>query len=176
MELVVQLSALLTLLSKGEQMSRPQKIFYSLLTERKSDIRFFWVEWGEHHKIWWSSSWRCGPCKGNFGDEPGNIMHREISCFCNGPHICQCHYTTMVNLQTAGIQASAQDDDLNGKFILVKYEGRPFVGQVLQVIGDEIEVNCMQQLGRKNVFIWPSWYNFLLYKGCAQSDIRTRAS
>ena len=78
-------------------------------------------------------------------------------------HICQCHNTTTLNLQTAGTQASAQDDDLNGKFILVKYERRPLVGQVLQVIGDEIEVSCMQQLGRKNVFTWPHIADIIIY-------------
>ena len=78
-------------------------------------------------------------------------------------HICQCHNTTTLNLQTAGTQVSAQDDDLNGKFILVKYEGQPFVGQVLQVIGDEIEVSCMQQLGRKNVFTWPHPADIIFY-------------
>lgn len=70
----------------------------------------------------------------------------------------------MVNLRTANIQASAQDDNgLNGKFILVKYEGRPFVGKVLQVIGDETEVSCMQQLGGKNVFTWPHPGDIIFY-------------
>lgn len=53
--------------------------------------------------------------------------------------------------------------DLNGKFILVKYEGRPFVGQVLQVFGDEIEVSHMQQLGGKNVFTWPHPVDVIFY-------------
>lgn len=62
----------------------------------------------------------------------------------------------MVSLKTISTQASVQDDhDLIGKLILVKYEGQPLVGQVLQVIGDEIEVSAMQQLGNKNVFTWP---------------------
>ena len=67
----------------------------------------------------------------------------------------------MVNLQTVSAQASAQvsaqastheSSDLNGKSVMVKYEGQPFVGQVLQVVGEEIEVSCMHQLGGKNAF------------------------
>ena len=57
----------------------------------------------------------------------------------------------MVGLQTASTQ---DDNDLNGKFVLVKYEGWLFMGQILQVIGDETDVGCMQQFGRKNKFIW----------------------
>lgn len=83
--------------------------------------------------------------------EPGKIMYRKISC-------------TMVNLQIASTDARANDNYLNGKFILVKYKDQPFVGQVLQVINDEIEVSCMQQLGGKNLFTWPHLAdNFVLH-------------
>ena len=152
----------------GADVQTPED-FYSLVTERKSDIRFFWVSEENIRKFDEAVPEAVPPVKGTMAihqvisTEPGNIMHREISCFCNRPHICQCHNTTRVNLQTAGTQASAQDDDLNGKFILVKYEGRPLVGQVLQVIGDEIEVSCMQQLGRKNVFTWPHPADIIFY-------------
>lgn len=54
-------------------------------------------------------------------------------------------------------------DDLNGKFILVKYEGHPFVRQVLKVVGNEIEVSCMQQSGGKNVFTWPHHLDIIFY-------------
>lgn len=167
MELVVQSSALLTLLSKDVQTLED---FYSLLTERESDVKFFWVSEEEIRRFDEAVPEVVPPVKGTLAmhqvisTEPGKIMHREISCFCSRPHICQCHNPTMVNLRTANIQASAQDDNgLNGKFILVKYEGRPFVGQVLQVIGDETEVSCMQQLGGKNVFTWPHPGDIIFY-------------
>lgn len=45
-------------------------------------------------------------------------------------------------------------EDFTGKFVVVLYDGKPFVGQVLQVVGDELEVNCMHQSGAgKNAFV-----------------------
>ncbi|KAL2102116.1 hypothetical protein ACEWY4_001284 [Coilia grayii] len=71
-------------------------------------------------------------------------------------HICECHNTTVVSFKTSSTPVSVKvDHDLTGKFILVKYEGQPFVGQVLRVIGEETEVTAMQQLGNRNVFTWP---------------------
>lgn len=45
----------------------------------------------------------------------------------------------------------------------MKYEGRPFVGQVLRIIGEEIEVSCMQQKGSKNTFTWPHPADIIFY-------------
>ncbi|KAL2095492.1 hypothetical protein ACEWY4_010211 [Coilia grayii] len=57
--------------------------------------------------------------------EPEKILHRELSCFCSRPHICECHNTTVVSFKTSSTPASVKvDHDLTGKFILVKYEGR----------------------------------------------------
>lgn len=158
---------------RGADVQTPED-FYSLLTERKSDVKFFWVSEEDIRRFDEAVPEVVPPVKGTLAmhqvisTEPGKIMHREISCFCSRPHICQCHNPTTVNLRTANTQASAQasaqdDNDLNGKFIVVKYEGRPFVGQVLQVIGDETEVSCMQQLGGKNVFTWPHPADIIFY-------------
>lgn len=37
----------------------------------------------------------------------------------------------------------------------MEYDSQPFVGQVLKVVGNEIEVSCMQQSGGNNAFKWP---------------------
>ena len=42
-----------------------------------------------------------------------------------------------------------------GKFIIVKYDEKQYVGQVLNIQGEEIQVNCMVQHGKKNAFQWP---------------------
>ena len=42
-----------------------------------------------------------------------------------------------------------------GKFIIVKYDEKQYVGQVLNIQGEEIQVNCMVQYGKKNAFQWP---------------------
>ena len=50
-------------------------------------------------------------------------------------------------------QASLQD--LSGKFVIVTYDELPYVGQVLEVVGEEVQVSSMQQSGENNVFMWP---------------------
>ena len=37
------------------------------------------------------------------------------------------------------------------------------MGQIIQVVGDEVEVSCMQQLARKNVLTWPYPPDILFY-------------
>lgn len=101
--------------------------------------------------------------------QPGKIQHREISCFCSRPGICQCHNPSEVDFQSTtkvpptSPKTKEIPKDLNGKFILVEYDGQPFVGQVLKVVGNEIEVSCMQQSGGKNVFIWPHPLDIVFY-------------
>ena len=55
-----------------------------------------------------------------------------------------------------------------GKFALVRYEGKPFVGQIIRVVGDELEISCMQQRASKNVFTWPHPPDIVFYY---QSDV-----
>ena len=62
----------------------------------------------------------------------------------------------MISFRTSSAKASVNvQQDLTGKFVIVRYEEQPFVGQVLQVFDEELEVSCMQQLGSKNAFTWP---------------------
>lgn len=39
--------------------------------------------------------------------------------------------------------------DLSGKFVIVTYDELPYVGQVLEVVGEEVQVNSMRQSGKK---------------------------
>ena len=36
-------------------------------------------------------------------------------------------------------------------------------GQVQNVVGEEIEVSCMQQIGKKNNFVWPQVSDVIYY-------------
>ncbi|KAF3844210.1 hypothetical protein F7725_013551, partial [Dissostichus mawsoni] len=92
--------------------------------------------------------------------KPATILYRDISCFCSRPAaICKCY-----NPSTKCVRIP-EPPRLNqrGKFIVVNYEGKPFVGQIVQVVGDEIEVSCMKQLSAKNVFTWPHPPDLLFY-------------
>jgi len=42
-----------------------------------------------------------------------------------------------------------------GKFIIVKYDEKRYVGQISDIQGEDIQVNCMVQHGQKNTFQWP---------------------
>lgn len=87
---------------------------------------------------------------------PAEMQWREISCYCSRPGICNCYGPSAVDFhnipENHPSTSTKCQQDLKGKFILVIYESKPFVGQVVQVVGEELEVSCMRQPGEKNVF------------------------
>ena len=112
---------------------------------------------------------------------PGEVFHRAVSCFCSYPKVCGCFKVTKVTM-TADSPAQEMtpipslDEDIEsdqdvlevGKFIIVKYDEKQYVGQVLNIQGEEIQVNCMVQHGKKNAFQWPDKEYSIYY---SQSDI-----
>ncbi|KAK2892352.1 hypothetical protein Q8A67_012340 [Cirrhinus molitorella] len=55
-----------------------------------------------------------------------------------------------------------------GRFIIVKYDDKRCVGQIVEIQGEEIQVNCMAQHGDKNAFQWPEKEERV---SCSRSDI-----
>ncbi len=53
--------------------------------------------------------------------------------------------------------------DLSGKFVIVTYDELPYVGQVLQVVGEEVQVTSMRQSGENNLFVWPQVPDIIYY-------------
>ena len=122
---------------------------------------------------------------------PGKLRHRELSCFCSRTtsSYCNCHSPNEVDFNITGeteetptsstsatpISTSATPSstsakpqmsitsDLVGRFVVVKYDRTPFVGQVLNVVGAEVEVSCMWQVMGKNSFVWPTTPDVLFY-------------
>lgn len=47
-----------------------------------------------------------------------------------------------------------EDKCTEGKFVIIQYDGKPYVGQIMVIHGDEIQVNCMTQKCEKNSFLW----------------------
>lgn len=43
-----------------------------------------------------------------------------------------------------------EDKCTEGKFVIVQYEGKPYVDQITVIHGDEIQINRMIQKGEKN--------------------------
>ncbi|KAF3834439.1 hypothetical protein F7725_025643 [Dissostichus mawsoni] len=90
--------------------------------------------------------------------KPATILYRDISCFCSRPAaICKCYNPSTVDFRNASEVPEPPRLNQRGKFIVVNYEGKPFV------VGDEIEVSCMKQLSAKNVFTWPHPPDLLFY-------------
>lgn len=61
---------------------------------------------------------------------------------------------------------TSSDDDTSytmGKFVIVNYDDRPYVGQVTKICHNEVEINCMKQVGDKNIFIWPDKSDCIFY-------------
>lgn len=108
---------------------------------------------------------------------PGKMRHRELSCFCSRTisSYCNCHSPNEVDFNSTGETEKTSTSSssatpqllitpyLVGRFIIVKYDGIPFVGQVLNVVGAEVEVSCMRQVKGKNSFVWPTTPDVLFY-------------
>lgn len=120
-----------------------------------------------------------------FSTTPGEVYHRAVSCFCSYPKVCGCLKVTKVTM--AGDSPAQEiipipilsflDEDVEsdqdqvfevGKFIIVKYDEKRYVGQVLNIQGEEIQANCMVQHGNKNAFQWPDREDTIYY---LRSDI-----
>lgn len=50
-----------------------------------------------------------------------------------------------------------------GKFVIVNYDNKAFVGQITKRHADNIEVNCMVQHGKRNVLKWPGNPDCIFY-------------
>ncbi|KAK1898989.1 Presequence translocated-associated motor subunit PAM17 mitochondrial [Dissostichus eleginoides] len=116
--------------------------------------------------------------------ENGEIYYRDLSCFCQYPEMCECFKPTKMrmddssnansdHLQPDSIQktyAESPSTDVEkneeytvGKFVIVSYDNKLFVGQITKLLLDNIEINCMVQHGKRNVFKWPNKPDCIFY-------------
>ncbi|KAA0717666.1 hypothetical protein E1301_Tti014557 [Triplophysa tibetana] len=135
----------------GADVQTPEHL-YELLKEKESSLKYYWISDKDIERYDEALPDSVLAVKGTLKihqvttAQPGKIQHREISCFCSRPDIFQCHNPSEVDFQnttkvpSTSPQAKENPKDLNGKFVLVEYDGQPFVGQVLKVVGNEIEM------------------------------------
>lgn len=66
------------------------------------------------------------------------------------------------HLVEAEADTSSDDDTIYtvGKFVIVNYDDRP---QVAKICHNEVEINCMKQVGEKNIFIRPDKSDCIFY-------------
>ena len=113
-----------------------------------------------------------------------DIYYRDLICFCRYPEMCECFTPTKMSLDNSSNANSDQlhpnriqetypdspntDEDseeyIVGKFVIVNYDNKPFVGQITKLHADNIEVNCMVQHGKRNVFKWPEKPDCIFYR------------
>ena len=43
---------------------------------------------------------------------------------------------------------TSSDDYTQGQFVIIKYEGKPYVGQIVAINKEGLEINCMNQIGK----------------------------
>ncbi|KAK0145791.1 hypothetical protein N1851_015288 [Merluccius polli] len=155
---------------RGRDLQTAEHVFNFLKDE--STVRCYWISEEEINKYDEKVPLLVPAIKGTLKihqvtcQEPAVIQYRDISCFCKRPNICKCHGPSAVDFRDPPATTSTSDsmedqESKQGKFAIVRYEGKPFVGQIIQVVGDE--VGCMQQLARKNVFTWPHPPDNLFY-------------
>ena len=157
---------------KGGDIQKPEDLC-QLLQSTASNIRYFWVsDKSDVSRYDESVPDNLPPVKGTFqihqieSTEPGKIQHRKVSCFCSrNETACECGPSVDIQFgESAEMFKNAVDDDLTGKFVVVMYDSKPFVGQVEQVVAGEVEVNCMHQSAPgKNAFVWPDMADKVFY-------------
>ena len=158
---------------KGGDIQKPEDL-YQLLQSTASNIRHFWVSETDVSRYDEAVPDNLPPVKGTFkihqieSTEPGKIHHREVSCFCSRQKSpCECGPSVEIQFhnEIENYSPDIEDaEDLTGKFVVVMYDSKPFVGQVVQVVGNEMEVNCMHQSAvGKNAFAWPKTADKVFY-------------
>lgn len=56
--------------------------------------------------------------------------------------------------QIEGNDSSEKEKYTIGKFVVVEYGGKPYVGQIMDIHADELKITCMMQKSG-NSFVWP---------------------
>ena len=66
--------------------------------------------------------------------------------------------------QAENTDTTSDEEYTEGQFVLIKYEGKPYVGQIVDISMEGLQVNCMKQLGDKNDFVWPNRRDCIYYQ------------
>ncbi|XP_076594582.1 uncharacterized protein LOC143325434 isoform X2 [Chaetodon auriga] len=132
---------------KGGDIQTPQDLFTFLQTT-PSNVRFFWVT-------------------------EEDVTRNNTQCACEEPTHVDLNQLPPLEENSereAAYKKTDDIEDISGKFVIVMYEDKPFIGQVVQVVGHEMEVSCMHQCATgKNAFVWPERADKVFY---FRSDVK----
>lgn len=98
---------------------------------------------------------------------PRVILYRDLSCFCEYPNECSCYnpkrWILEMHARSKGMTPFEKEDEFTiGKFVGVEYDGKPYVGQIVDIHADELKINCMMQKSG-NSFVWPQKPDCIYY-------------
>lgn len=94
-------------------------------------------------------------------------------CLCYQPVKVYLRDTTDDRLSTPEPPKKQPLQDLSGKFVIVTYDELPYVGQVLEVVGEEVQVTSMRQSGDNVPVATSARHYILLQERCSLCHCRT---
>ncbi|CAJ1050756.1 uncharacterized protein LOC111858282 [Xyrichtys novacula] len=138
---------------RGGELQTPLDLYEMLTKKSGSTITHYWVNEESIQKYDELVPEKLTAVKGTLkihqvlSSQAAQISHREVSCFCQHAEMktCLCYQpvkvdlrdTTDNSLSTPEPPKKQPPQDLSGKFVIVTYDELPYVGQVLQVVGEE---------------------------------------
>ena len=108
---------------------------------------------------------------------PGKIAYRDVSCFCDKDREFMCDCFTVKHFTFNNMDDEPMDENachstaiiyspqLVGRWCIVKYDKKPFPGNIEDLDENDLYVKCMHYVG-KNRFFWPEpvqdrcWYSY----------------
>ncbi|KAJ4942266.1 hypothetical protein JOQ06_012132 [Pogonophryne albipinna] len=174
----------------GKDLQNPKDLYEFLINREVENIRFKWIDESDINVFNEMLPPSVPKVPGLLKTHqilyfcPGEIYYRDLSCFCQYPEMCECFKPTKMrmddssnansdHLQPDSIQetyAESPSTDVEkneeytvGKFVIVSYDNKLFVGQITKLLLDNIEINCMVQHGKRNVFKWPNKPDCIFY-------------
>ncbi|XP_063044641.1 uncharacterized protein LOC134438864 [Engraulis encrasicolus] len=154
------------------------KMVYEQLMNQPSSIKLMYVSEEEVQEMDGVLPDRLETIKGTMAihqivsTEPGEIAWRVLSCFCQEPNTCQCYGLKKVqmSLPSSGPSTSGSQPIPNvhtglvGRWCIVKYDGDPYPGIVIDVGSDScLLVKTMSRVGI-NRFFWPMRDDVIWYR------------
>lgn len=164
----------------GGELQTPEDVF-KMLVGKASSIHYHWISTEAINRYDDMIPQKLTTVKGTLkihqvlSSQPAQVIHREVSCFCCHTEMTTCHCYQPVTVDLRDTTCHTEDEsshskpeqnslpDMVGKFVIVSYDELPYVGQVLDVVGEEVKVNAMRQSGEKNLFMWPETVDAIFY-------------
>lgn len=172
----------------GQDLKSPKDVYEFLVQKEVTNIRFKWIEEADIQVFDEMLPPSVPKVPGILNTHQilsfsvGEIFYRDLSCFCKFPEMCHCfspskmrpdNPSTCLELASevqatqpeSGVEEEEERDDeyTVGKFVIVRYDQKPFVGQITNLNEELIEVNCMVQTSGKNIFKWPAKQDCIMY-------------